>query len=208
MNFLICSDLHLEFLNKNERQIFFLPLAKKCENIILAGDFSCFQYLQKDIKLLTNHFKNVLFVPGNHEYYNSSFQETDDLLNNLTVNIPNFHLLNNNMISINGINFIGSTLWFPELIDNILHEKRLSDFKTIKDFKKEIYNKNAESVEFLKNTISEGDVVIIHHLPSYRSVSNKYKTSDLNRFFVCNMEKLIEEKNPKIWIHILVKTII
>ena len=47
----------------------------------------------------------------------------------------------------------------------------------------------------------EGDVVVTHHLPTQLSVHPEYKGSPLNPFFVCEMDPLIFEKRPKLWVH-------
>ena len=35
-------------------------------------------------------------------------------------------------------------------------------------------------------------MVVTHYLPAWKSVSPRYRSSQLNRFFVCDMETLIE----------------
>lgn len=71
----------------------------------------------------------------------------------------------------------------------------------IKDFRNQVYKKNTESIEFLKRELLSGDIVLTHHLPSYRSVPQRYKTSPLNGFFVCDLEGLILERKPSLWVH-------
>jgi hypothetical protein len=45
------------------------------------------------------------------------------------------------------------------------------------------------------------DVVVTHHLPSYQSVPDCFRGDQLNRFYVCNQERLIVEKQPQLWLH-------
>jgi Icc-related predicted phosphoesterase len=43
--------------------------------------------------------------------------------------------------------------------------------------------------------------VVTHHLPTYRSVAPRFKSSPLNAFFVSDLEELIEERRPRLWMH-------
>lgn len=59
-----------------------------------------------------NKYAHVIFVTGNHEYYNDTLTESD--INTLieTKEKPiNLHFLHKNKITINGVVFIGVTLW-------------------------------------------------------------------------------------------------
>jgi Icc-related predicted phosphoesterase len=77
----------------------------------------------------------------------------------------------------------------------------MSDFRLIKDFDPWVYQQNAQSVKYLHTYVEPGDVVVTHHLPSLKSVHARYKSSGLNRFFVCEMDELIAERKPKLWLH-------
>ncbi len=47
----------------------------------------------------------------------------------------------------------------------------------------------------------EGDIVITHYLPSFRSVHPKFAAEPTNCFFVCDVEDLIVERQPALWLH-------
>jgi Icc-related predicted phosphoesterase len=49
--------------------------------------------------------------------------------------------------------------------------------------------------------LRETDVVVTHHLPTQRSVPPRFSSSPLNAFFVCDVEELIEERRPRLWMH-------
>ena len=40
-----------------------------------------------------------------------------------------------------------------------------------------------------------------HHLPTWMSVPDKFVNSPLNRFYVCDMQSVILDEKPKMWIH-------
>lgn len=155
-----CSDLHLEFPdNKN-----FLkenPIQPKAEILLLAGDIIPFAVLDKHqdfITYLSDHFKMIFWVPGNHEYYYSDINErTGSFEEKIRDNI---FLLNNIVKKIENVELIFSTLW-----SQISEKKRfiiqqsLSDFQVIKKgnrlFNTEDYNALfQENLDFIQNVTS------------------------------------------------------
>lgn len=72
MKIRIYSDIHQEL--HREDKLFDIPLLDDDKNtvLILAGDID---YLKFGLELANRHseqFKAVIYVPGNHEYYNDS----------------------------------------------------------------------------------------------------------------------------------------
>jgi predicted phosphodiesterase len=53
--------------------------------------------------------KEIVYVPGNHEYYESDLAIIDDMI--LKAKELGIHLLDNDSVIINGIRFLGATLW-------------------------------------------------------------------------------------------------
>lgn len=43
--------------------------------------------------------------------------------------------------------------------------------------------------------------MVTHHLPSHRSTAARFVRSPLNRFFVCDVEPLIVDRQPRLWVH-------
>lgn len=198
MKLFVCSDLHTEFLQPVEQWDMFKKFPE-ADGIIIAGDLSTKKYLVDNLKYLCSKYKNVLYAVGNHEFYSSSFSEIEYLLSNIRE--LNFHWLNDSACTINGTTFLGGTLWFPDNPLNQLYERQMNDFSYIKDFRKEVYERNKKTIDVFNKHMNENTVVITHHLPSYQSVNEKYKGDQLNRFFVCDVENLILEKQPKYWVH-------
>jgi Icc-related predicted phosphoesterase len=113
----------------------------------------------------------------------------------------NFHWLNNSDTVIDGQRFVGATLWFPDAPGNWAHEGQMTDFKTIQGFKGWVYKENDQTQMYLTNNIQEGDIVVTHHLPCTLSIADQFKTSEMNRFFVCDMSETILDKKPSLWLH-------
>lgn len=110
----VCSDLHAEH-NPNYQ---FPHDEKQGKNqiLILAGDTYSSQGIIRFMKRFHDtRFRQVLFIAGNHEFYQSYFTET---LKKLKKNFPakristnKIQFLDNNRIDIDGVTFLGCTLW-------------------------------------------------------------------------------------------------
>jgi predicted phosphodiesterase len=199
----IASDLHTEF-HADQGQCLIAELRKDSDAdvIVIAGDLSLSWGLMESFKFLCGCYQDVVYVPGNHEYYNiSEFSYLKELLHAASYAYPNLHVLNPGVWEKEDTKFVGCTLWFPFQHDNEKHEHFMNDFEVIPSFKDIVYEENAKQVKFLWDNVTPGSIVITHHLPSYRSVDYKYIVSSLNRFFVCPEEDLIRIQDPAIWIH-------
>lgn len=204
MKIQVMSDLHLEFYGDPMKFIDELPI--RANILVLAGDimsFKMFPYL----RAFCQRWKHVLYVPGNHEYYdyhlnprNSSLRE----LIGISVQEPNFDLLYRDVRIIEGVRFLGATLWFPETGDpsEEIYRNQMNDFRLIKDAVPWIGYEHNFDHAFLENNIQKGDVVITHHLPHPESINERYEGSPLNRYF-CSEDAahLVESRHAQLWIH-------
>ena len=121
------SDLHLEFAT--------MPVPEVLGDVlVLAGDIHLGANALPWIEQCAKEFKDVIYILGNHEYYG---QKMWKLPNNITASLAgysmddpkwpdaetlpkptklfepltNVHFLDNECIEIDGVNFIGTTLW-------------------------------------------------------------------------------------------------
>jgi Icc-related predicted phosphoesterase len=79
----------------------------------------------------------------------------------------------------------------------------MADFKHIPGFRKWVYEANEKAVRFLKG-LDNGcppDVVVTHHAPTRKSIVPSWRGHNLNRFFVTELDMLIKEMKPKLWVH-------
>jgi len=199
MKFQIASDLHLDFnaLLKNK-----IPVIEPyADLLIMPGDLCECKNLFESLKKFCDLFKEVIYVPGNHDYYDSSFQEVEDELSQAESVFKNLYVLENRIVEIENKRILGTTLWFENDPNNILYSRYLSDFDLINGFVPTVYDKNAKAKAFLEKFMKKGDIVVTHHMPHHKSIAPEYKGDQLNRFFYCNMEELISEREPSIWIH-------
>lgn len=53
----------------------------------------------------------------------------------------------------------------------------------------------------VRSTFHAPTVVVTHHAPSFRSIPPQFETDSLSPGFASDLEKLILEHSPDIWIH-------
>lgn len=206
MKLLVLSDLHFEFYeylddraSGVQKFIDELPSSDDVDVCILAGDIDSHRNLEDTIKRFCNKYEDVIFVHGNHEYYTSSLPKMLELTNN--IQCENLHFLNRNVVEIKNQRFIGATLWFPKTEYSVKYKYYLNDFNHTKDFENWVYEENKKDVNFLTQEMKEEDVVITHHLPSKMCVHKQYKHSPFNCYFLCDIERLIIDKQPRLCIN-------
>ena len=91
--------------------------------------------------------------------------------------------------------------WFRDDKDNAKFEYWMNDFHQIENLNKEVYLENSNTVAFLEEHTQSRDIVVTHHLPSPMSIAKEYEGNDLNRFFMCDMEDVMKERQPRLWLH-------
>lgn len=208
MKILILSDLHLEFAS-------FTPISDEVDLVILAGDI-----WKKDMGIYwaRENWPNtqIIYIAGNHEFYNSDRNAVLSLLKSAAVE-TGVHFLDNDEVVINGVRFLGATLWTDfNLFGTELREKAicagkrgLNDFWMIVERGDTFSPSDAmdlcnESVDWLKSKLATVEdiaktVVITHHLPSMQSVSERYRSDILSACFASNLDELLGYS--KLWIH-------
>jgi hypothetical protein len=166
------SDLHFEY--HDEKDIEYSSFVSNEENatiLILAGDIghSGSSVVKKFLSYVSKNWEYILYVPGNHEYYNrkSCKQQLFSELKYLCNTFPNVYLLDCDTITIKNQRFLGCTLWStPEASDIYF----LNDFAYIKDMYKPLepcrfYKWNYSARIWLNENVREGDIVITHFMP-------------------------------------------
>lgn len=213
----IASDLHLTSRNGLGSQFF---LNNNSSLLILCGDVCEIGQLEhfktSFFDRISQLWENILYIPGNHEFYHCpSYTKGISVLDSFLKQYPNIHLLNNSIKEIDGIVFVGSTLWSS--LDNFnpvtvfYAPRKISDYSVIftEPFKKltpkDTFTFYKESVKYIEKTIlteNKPVVVLTHHAPSFKSVHENYKGNLLNGVFVSDLDDLILE-NPqiKLWVH-------
>lgn len=201
------SDLHFEF-HQDAGRHFVRELCAVNSHampdvLILAGDIATQRILKNSLKMFADSFKHVVYVTGNHEYYNSDFKTIEDIIRDVEDTTKNFHWLQNKRVEIDGKHFAGATLWFEANEDSkgAYLKSCINDFRLIEKCDPIAFERFEWTEKFLRTKVMEGDIVVTHHLPSQKSVAARFKNSLLNCYFVAEVDHVILENKPALWIH-------
>jgi predicted phosphodiesterase len=218
MKFDLVSDLHLSSYYDGDLR----GLKPASPVLALLGDV-CevihFKRIKKFFEYVSANWTYVLYVPGNHEFYGNHLEHTIPDMRRFLESFRNIVILDNDVVAIDNVRYIGSTLWSDmnreDPLSMLACEDLINDYRYIAktvgmDYKRivpkdtvRLYDKN---VDFIKVMLEiSGDplnVVLTHHAPSYQSVSPRFKGNAANGAFVSNLEDFILDR-PKIlvWAH-------
>lgn len=213
------SDLHLEF---DDSKLWVLPHVDGEQNmvLILAGDITANHSQWKDtpddvysqwIKDVCARHMAVIYIKGNHEDYAGDMCQTETYWHVMSKHIENLHFLNRQSVVIDGVRFLGCTLWTPldDPLDAFIAQ-RMNDFRMIKvDGGLLTVNHwqlmNRECVYFLEtelNTEFTGNTVVVtHHAPSFKSVADRFHNDKMNACYYNDLDRLMWNFPIKLWIH-------
>lgn len=129
MKIQIVSDLHLEF------EDVIIPNNTNADVLILSGDICIAQDLhdhpafginplvplgsrqqvaircREFFSRVSSNFKHVIYVMGNHEHYHGKIDRSYEYLTAELAPFGNIHLLDNHLVEIEGVHFVGGTIW-------------------------------------------------------------------------------------------------
>jgi Icc-related predicted phosphoesterase len=203
----ILSDLHTEFAD-------FDPPDAGADVVVLAGDIGVGT---GGIEWAARQFPEVpiVYVPGNHEYYRHDIGDTDLLAGAVPANMQ---FLNNHTCEIDGVRFLGTTLWtdfrfYGGDVETMARERAqsfTSDFTLIRNGDRlftpeDSIRLHEQSLAWLVDELEkefEGQTVVVtHHLPAAPSVADRFRNHPLNPAFASRLEGIIEKYQPALWIH-------
>ncbi len=200
----ILSDLHLEFGPFNVPNI-------ERDVLILAGDTHVSRSLEKFLKKAAEKTP-VIFIAGNHEFYHNEICHKSKFFR--SIRKPNIYFLDNGFVQINGITFVGCTLWTnmnnenPETMEYI--DSKMNDFHLIQLQENRFTPENALllhnfSVGYIKHCLTKFDprktVIITHHAPSFKSTNCMDPTDPIKHAYASSLDTFIAESQPLLWIH-------
>ena len=209
------SDLHVEYESH-----FRLPGHEFSmeSTLCLNGDIC---ELAKPKKLMAflrdaaSKYKYVVYIMGNHEFYHGHMYKQLEKFREIIKELPNVYVLHNEMVTIEGINFIGSTLWTDfdkgNPIMKIDCKAMMRDYRQIRyggyqrvtpDF---IHREHMVARKFIVDTLKTVDrsktVVMTHHAPCSLSVAPQWKGDRLGGGYWSDLSEEILDFGPKYWFH-------
>ena len=229
----VISDLHLEFddLTLPGGDVLILSddvcEAKNVKKDHYAKDAVQFKFEHKRSDRYIRFFveecakyKHIIYVMGNHEHYGFRFDKT---YKHLKENLPdNIVLLEKESVDINGVLFVGATLWTdcnnadPITMYTLRHG--MNDYRVIQNHyeDKNLYHKlipeftfadHIKAKQLISKTAKENPdktiVVVTHHSPSKRSIKPKYEGDfHMNGGYSSNLDEFVmDHPNIKFWTH-------
>ncbi|RLJ19537.1 phosphoesterase [bacterium endosymbiont of Escarpia laminata] len=209
MKLLVLSDLHIEFEAFDIAQ-------RDVDVVILAGDI---HVKERGLSWMRENIRDVpiIYVLGNHEYYGKAYPKLVHDMKERSAG-TNVHILENSVFTMNGVNFLGCTLWtdFELFADARLTgyecQQIMTEYKKIRlspKFSKlrsiDVASIHRQSLRWLDNELAkragELNIVVTHHGPSPRSLPRTGMNDVSNAAYVSNLEGLIEQRQPSYWIH-------
>lgn len=202
MKLQIFSDLHLEFGE--------IPVPRTDADVVIAaGDI---HVQAQGIDWLKSFEQPVIYICGNHEYWNGEYQETIHLQREACAG-SNISFLEKDSVEVGNTIFHGCTLWTDYAAGNQLlmeeSESRINDFKYIRSGQlslraQRLYEENQLSLAWLKQQLLDhGDkqqVVVTHHAPSTQSWARSH--ADMLQFAYCNrFDDWLKGCGADLWVH-------
>jgi Icc-related predicted phosphoesterase len=162
----------------------------------------------------------TVFVPGNHEFYGECLPQALMAAKDAATQ-ADIHLLDGDAVNINGVRFVGATLW----TDYALHGEGfrvgsmmaartgLNDHRRIAWSKQPWLRFRPEEAATLHHQALlqiEGHlarrhdgptVVVSHHAPHPMSLPDKFRSSLLSAAYASDLTDLITRCGPDLWIH-------
>ncbi len=212
MKIITYSDLHLEFGTD-----FMPPEDSDADVLVLAGDIITFRDFEPLNSFINGWHKPVIFIAGNHEFYTNKdmHMEAVKFQEWITAAHPNVHFLQDEAITIDGVNFFGGTMWtdFQNGSEKAMLEAKaqMNDFKLIKtgdgisltpQYTTKLHSQFVEKMlQWFQQPLSGNRVVITHHAPVINPAT-KFTGSMLTPAFnSTDMIGIIDQHQPALWIY-------
>ena len=183
----LISDTHLNLWNYTDEQIAAI-FPGTSTNLILAGDIGDPDHpsLYRAIKIACSKYYRVIYIPGNHEFYNrvSGSKKTPatalSWLRSLETTFKNFHFFYRRTEVYDGVRIIGATGWSSSPKDS--------------EWTRSISEEGRKDREFIEQTISkftEPALVITHYPSTLRVLQDNFKNKITQYDYAQNLEYML-----------------
>lgn len=180
--------------------------SEEADLYILAGDILNMNILAFIRDVLMSLEKPVIYVPGNHEFYESNYEEVIATLRRVFKD-SNVYVLEKDVLEIGDVVFLGTCLWTE--VDPSWHttaKKWMNDFWMVEGLTPRVWSHlHTYAASWLQMMLSKYKdkrvAVVTHTSPSYQSMSLRFAGDPMNCLFHNNLDFLVEEYCPKVWVH-------
>lgn len=216
MKFRSVSDVHSEFFNENEIAEVSLrilpPLPDDKETtLLLCGDIGSMSRPDNLMAFLTAvcpRFQDVLYIPGNHEFYHGDIKTTVAGIKQMTAHLENLYITDSGADLIGELGVHMHTLWTdfdggnPASMGEA--NARMNDYRLIMNGKwmltpSDTMDLHRQHLEMLEHDLCKGDIVMTHHTPSLQCIPAEYAHDRVNGAYHSDLEGLILRKKPSYW---------
>jgi len=211
MNVQYVSDLH------NESKYWVPPIARPDTVLVIAGDIHTRHQAGEYMKSVAPLYSHVVACLGNHDFWGSDLYNAVRRVKESVIDFDNVHVLNRETITLNGVEFVGCTLWtdVPPNAQAVV-TSTMRDFEQIRVangqvrlYMDAILQEHKKDLSFLTDVLSTPSeiprVVITHHAPSSQSIDVRYKQCGdaalLNHAYHTNLDNWAQDKIFDLWVH-------
>lgn len=193
--------------------VFWSPIPMSTDNdtiLVLAGDIWESDKLFKFngwswIAAMAKRFKSVVFCLGNHDYWQANF---DKIHKKIAAHIrdqglTNVHCLENSYVDLDGIRFVGGTLWTDmqrgDPLVVMAAATSMNDFKYIrtganyaKFLADDWLKAHRTTKRFIFDTLTDSPaiptVVVSHHLPTFKCISPAFERGPYGPYYASTLD--------------------
>jgi predicted phosphodiesterase len=208
MKIQIASDLHLEFLiDRHPRYRIIEPAG--ADVLVLAGDIA---NGVDGLRQFADWPTPVIYISGNHEFYVADIDAVQAKLS--SASIDNVHYLEQQELVLNGVRFLGCTLWTDYALDGNVEAGMDAAARYVVDHVKVrkagryftphdalVLHQRARAwlAKKLDQPFNGKTVVVTHHAPHPNSVHADFTDHPANPSFVSDLTPLLGKS--ALWIH-------
>lgn len=206
----LLSDLHLEIHG------FYSIEETGSDVIVLAGDIGTGTGGLEWAIVEAERLKTpIIYIAGNHEYYKREYHDTLQQMRLAATQCELIHFLESDEVVINGVRFLGTTLWTDYQVsnesqalsmlmcNNLINDHRLIRFDEEGFTTEHALKLHQGSVSWLNEKLAmphtDKTVVITHHGPSKFSAHPEYGFDVLSGAFISDLDALI--KHADAWFY-------
>lgn len=224
MKIRLWSDIHLEFSDLNFDHIWAPSEEDSDQILLLAGDIGKGMQGRRLVEEACKSFKHVLMTCGNHDFWEQpDFQKTIEdwraFSGEGSIMIErgpdNFHFLYNDSVIIDGVKFIGGTMWTDfndgDIISIGAAHRIMNDFVYIKSdgeyiTPQFIIKEHDAFVDFLLNEWEkpfDGKIVVMtHHSPGNELRRRGHSRDRVGSAYFADLEQIIGHHDKAcLWVH-------